>query len=31
MKGETTMITYKTGDLFTEDCEAIVNTSRRSS
>lgn len=26
MKRETTMITYKTGDLFTEDCEAIVNT-----
>lgn len=26
MHGENTMITYKTGDLFAEDCEAIVNT-----
>lgn len=26
MKREKTMITYKTGDLFAEDCEAIVNT-----
>lgn len=26
MERETTMITYKTGDLFAEDCEAIVNT-----